>query len=319
MNQQLAIVFNPDDNTRTVEGAQLSRRFNESGQLISITIASATLYNSSGGIIFQGDLLGGGVINDNGLLTTIWDANTVTALLSPKINYKIIWVVDGTILTRWYDVVYWKMQNPISEADLLAENPELSKYRPEKKCQITSITNSTKYVCDQLSEPFQFWIGSIFQSNSRFLPNAEKRVTEWDEVTQTLTIDSPFSQELRQGDYFTLKRGYYPEILSSWQSIQEMIAAWIPKFGNNCANVPWDQSQFNTVVDGYDFRRVHLYQTMIYIANDLRLKLGDAYDLWLQRYSQLMSKAIGEIKAKVDADNSGSPDYFRSGQIWCTL
>jgi hypothetical protein len=325
MNQQLAIVFNPTANTRTVEGAQLPKQFDNAGLVIQVTAATATLYSPGGTQMFQGSILDGKVVNNNGELTTIWDVDTTTALLVPKVNYKIIWDVDGVFYTRWYDVVYWKMVNPISELDLLIEKPEIDKYRPERKLRINTIVSPIKYVCDQLSEPDDFWIGSIFESNSKFVPDAVKRVVDWETDTKTLTLDSAFTpSDMRQGDYFMLRRGFYPEIQSSWISIQEMINSWAPKFSDSCTTVMWtlpwsdqpDRSNKNYPVDSFDFRKVHLYQTMIYIARALRLRLKDEFDIWESTYGSLFGKALAEIKAKVDANNTGIPNLQRTGQIW---
>lgn len=315
MNAQLGIIYNPNDNTVTTEGAVLERRYDSAMQIIEVTDASATLYDANGTVIFSGTTSGGGIVIDNNKLTTVWDTTALNALSTPKSNLKIIWNVDGTIINRWYDSVYWKMENPISEYDLIAEKSELDKYRPEKMCTVTTTTSNTEYICNQLSEPFDYWIGAIFQANTRFEPRSEKRVTDWDPTTKTLTIESAFDNTLRPSDNFTLRRSYNPEIIASWQSIRDMLASWVPKFN---AGTAWTcvSTPKNVPVDGFDFKQIHLCQAMLYVARSLRLRIGDLFDLWDAEYSVRFTKALGELRAKIDINNDGKPDIIRSGAVW---
>lgn len=322
MNQQLRIIKDPNTVNFSLEKPTLGRRYNvATGNVITITTASAAVFAAdkseikSDTPLYTASLSGDTIVDNTGELELQWDQTTIDALVQtgPKLNYKIVWLVNGTDqLIRWYDIVYWKLENPISESDLLMEKPELDEYRPESaSIQITSVTNSLNFVCKQLSDPIHFWKGSIMQLKSETGKNERQWVADWDFDTRTLTIAQAFTSTPQVNDRFILRRGFYPEINSAWLEILSEVMSWQRKFVDYRGHL--------IAMDGYDFRLAHLYRTMSKIAHGMKLRGDDSWDGWIIYYNERYGQAINSLRAKVDADLDALYDYSRDGSSWATM
>lgn len=312
MNQQLTISTDKTG-VRTLEDYTLTPVY-QNGALYTFTSVYVEVYDGAT-FLSSGTLTPTSDYHKNGITYT-WD-NTTEALLttSAKANYLAIWNFDSgnKVLHRYFDVVLFKMLNPIDITDIEIEKPELLKALSHVQTGTVSQTGTTTTMkCSEFSSPSNFYNGSQITFRSGRNIKAGVTVNEWNSITKTFTFNETLAYAPIQGETFELHRSYNPEIISAWNEIISEMNAWVP--------TATDVDGLSHVVDPQDLRLVHLYKSIVKICQGLRMKEKDTFDLWVKEYSEKEIAAINGLRLKIDTNEDGrfdtTEDTIRSGVLW---
>jgi hypothetical protein len=317
MNQQLRINYDPDTTINTIDDLTLELQV-ENGAPYVISTAKLYVYDGE-------DLVASGVLGDSSLTTNDVDesslkytwssAENLTLSDSPKANYRALWILNSgdRRLDRFFDVVYWKLLNPITTVDVLMEKPELSSHsRPERSLVATANGTTTTLICNRVTEPSDFFNGSEIIFNSGSNDDSVSIVTDWNRDSSEFTLEKALDYATSKNDKFLLRRSFEQEINAAWSELFHTIQAWRPMVMDNFG--------LNKLIDSLDLRLPHLYKSIINIYENRRERKGDTFDLASKDYSEKFSKAISELKLKIDENNDGifdeENDLIRTGQLW---
>lgn len=322
MNQQIQMRLLSDNSTLQLDDLILSKQYKNSSPY-TITTAELLVYDVEE-IVASGTLVSGLSYQDseqNSLVYT-WTQDEVDSLTeNPKSNYRARWRLNissdvaDRIATRFFDIVYWKLLNPITEIDLLNEKPILDEVRQTKRPTVTEAIDATNFKCNQLHNVSGFWDGSIIEFTSSNNRDIQIKIDSWDDDSNKITLAESLPNIPQLGDLFTLKRSFKQEIESSWNEILTEVNSWRPNLTDN--------EGLNKTVDSYDLRLLHLYKSVAKAAASAVREEDDPYDLIVKDYNLKTTAAFTNLKIKVDEDNSGTfdneSDLIRSGQIWGSL
>lgn len=322
MNLQLQMRLLSDDSTLQLDDLILSKQYKNNSPY-TITTAELIVYNVDE-IVASGTLVSGLSYQDseqNSLVYTWTAAEVVTLTENPQSNYRARWRLNISSdeadreITRFFDIVWWKLLNPITEIDLLNEKPILDEVRQTKRPTVTEAIDATNFKCNQLHNVSGFWDGSIIEFTSSNNRDIQIKIDSWDDQTNKITLAESLPNAPAAGDLFTLKRSFKQEIESSWNEILTEVNSWRPNLTDN--------EGLNKTVDSYDLRLLHLYKSVAKAAASAVREEDDPYDLIVKDYNLKTTAAFTNLKIKVDEDNSGTfdndSDLIRSGQIWGSL
>jgi hypothetical protein len=314
MNQQLRIIVDPSDNSKTVERLELWPQF-EDGNKYQINTALLWVYDGED-LIASGSLALSTLVyqdaQQNSLYYSWTTSENATLSEGSQANYRALWILnnDDRRLDRWFNILHYTIQNPISLNDIFNEKPELTTHnRPIEAKFATSDGTTTTLICNNLNEITGFYDGGRVSFNSGSNSGREIKIDSWNFESKTITLIEALDYATKQGDRFEVERSFNPELNSSWNDILMMINSWVPKLTTT--------ESLSKVVDGFDLSNLVKFWTLEKICRNLRLREKDTFDLAEFDYSKLKDKSIADLQLKLDSDVDGDiDDELRSGQVW---
>jgi len=309
--QQIKITIDPITKAKTTANLALELPANsDNTPIVPITATIVVLLGST--VVSQGDIPTTITVSGN-VLKHAWEPAAQTDLsVGPNGPYRAEWVVNGDIiLQRFFLTTYWSLENPITEIDVINEDPSLEDNRIRKESLTADVGSTSSMIkCQQLFEENGYWTGSIAFMLSGENRDFKRRIILWDKPTKELSLEEPLGYSPRPYDRFSILKSWNNEIEQAWDEVTDCILKW---------SSTSTELGINLAVDALDMRPFHLYTTMIRIYTKLRISEKDAWDLLIKTYEIKRDKAFAALKVKVDIDNNGSfdeNDTSRRGGIW---
>lgn len=232
---------------------------------------------------------------DTGLTTYDWSASEESAIMSalPRQNVRVRWTftvgAESFERTQYLDFVAVRLITDIHDADLIRRYSLLAEHRPRLQSRATGGSTTTIVDTDRLRvyEP-QFFLASFVGFNTGANKGARARVTLFDAVDGTLTLDSALPYAVEEGDVYEIEYSYEPQIAQAYRVIERYTREWI----GDLASLK--------LLDGLDFSDVHLSLALQYACESLVRENTDEFALAAARFSEEHGRATNELRAKLD-------------------
>ncbi len=209
-------------------------------------------------------------------------------------NYKVVYNIDGEVIVYLFDIVRYPFVNPVSDQDLINENPVVRLGVNEAKGKANS-GSTTTIVDTERTEVNQHWYGG--QLEVLPLDDADQitkhQVDDYDKPTNTLTFTPARSVAVTTENY-VLRRSYKAQIDLAGEKVTE--------------DLNKNAKRIYLLLDSTQCKRLVIYKFFETYFQSKREATDDKNDLQFKYYAEKYGAELNTIKLDYDADDDGIID-----------
>ncbi len=212
-------------------------------------------------------------------------------------NWKIEWkfYIDGqeTYEVQLFDIVLYKLNNPVSDYDILQRAPFLRELNYRRIETADSGTQNT-IVCSQLNEVDDYWTGGWIEIIEGINVGEKRQVSDFVQSTNTLTVSNIFTNAIDNDVKFVLIRSFTKEI-------DEAFNIFLNDLHNKLI-------KSNRIIGAEQIKEPVVLKTLELICFNFS---KDPVDLWFERgkmYKDDYNRRINSAMFDFDDDDSGNID-----------
>jgi len=221
---------------------------------------------------------------------------TTTHTAERGLNFKAIWqyVVSGTTYyeTQLFDVVRSILSIPITDEDLYAELPSLSKANIQKTGTATATSASSLTDTKKIKEQDNYWKGGVVEIISGTGSGQSRDITASTQSSGVITVSPDFVTTPDATSEYRIIKSWTTAISHNFEKIEQML---------------YDKGkrQF-LILESSQIRVILIYLTLHSIGLDLMDAEGDKWDLLQKKYEEKFKDSFNSLALDYDEDDSGS-------------
>lgn len=206
-------------------------------------------------------------------------------------NYKVVYTIDGEVIVYFFSIVNYPFVNPVTDQDLITENPIVKKGTWEVKGQADSGTTDT-IIDTERTEVNEYWYGGIIE----ILPLDDSnqitshRVTDYDATVNTITFSPARSSSITTENY-VLRRSYQSQIDLAGEKVVE--------------DLNKNAKRAYLLIDSTQCKRLVVYKFFETYFQALRDAEGDKNDLQFKYYAEKYASELNNLKVDYDENEDG--------------
>lgn len=212
-------------------------------------------------------------------------------------NWKAEWkfYIDGqeTYEVQLFDVVLYKLNNPVSDFDILQRAPFLREMNYRRIETADSGTVNT-IICSQLNETDDYWNGGWIEIIEGINVGEKRQISDFVQATNTLTVLNNFSNAIDNDTKFVLIRSFTKEISEAFNIfLNDLINRGI---------------KTNRIIGQEQIREPVVLKTLELICINFS---KDPVDLWSERWKMYKGdydRRLNSAMFDFDDDDSGNID-----------
>lgn len=222
------------------------------------------------------------------ILTTSHTANL-------GLNYKAVWsyVISGVTYyeTQLFDVVRSILSIPITDDELYAELPSLSKANVQISGTVVSATSSTLIDTKKLKDVNDYWKGGIIEILSGTGSGQSRVVTGFTQSTSSIAVTPNWVTTPDSTSTYRVVKSWTTAIEQNFQKIEQML---------------YDKGKRDALIlESSQIRIPLIYLTLHTICLDLMDEVDDKWDMLQKVYEEKFKQSFNSLTLDYDEDDSG--------------